>query len=105
MSENLSISWQIVKLEWDESTGGVLSARWNVCVSDGELTTYSPGSTKFDPLPDESSFIPLENLDEETVLSWVKNSVYNVKLLEERAVQRFNREKKISSTVSGLPWG
>jgi len=104
MSESFDLYWEVVKLEWDESTGGVLSARWNVVVSDGETIAKSPGTSRFDPDPSSNSYIALESLNEDTVVSWIKNSLLNYKLTELRAVERYKSMKKISSTSSGLPW-
>jgi hypothetical protein len=104
MSESFDLRWEVVNLEWDESTGGVLSARWNVVVSDEEVTAKAPGTSKFNPDPSSDSYISLESLDEETVLSWVKNSLLNYELTELRAVDRYKSMKKVSSTSSGLPW-
>ena len=104
MSDSYDLSWKVTKLEWDDKTGGVISARWSIVVSDGTTTSVSPGTSKFNPDPKSKSYVQLKNLDEDTVLSWIKDSLINYKITESRAVERFLRERKISSTSSGLPW-
>jgi hypothetical protein len=104
MSDPYNVHWEIVKLEWDEKTGGVVSARWNVVVSDEETVVKAPGTSKFVPNPENDSYIELNNLDEKTVVSWVKDSLLNYEATESRAVERFIRQKSLSTVQSGLPW-
>lgn len=104
MSDSVEVKWEVSRVEWDTETGGVTSVRWDVVVSDGEITVKAPGTSKFDPDPSSNLFIPLDGLDESTVLSWVQSSLIDYKETELRAVERYNRKKRIPSTSYGIPW-
>jgi hypothetical protein len=101
---DLTVFWKIKKIHWDEATGGVILARWAVVVSDGENSIETLGTSRFKPDPESKSYIPLDNLKEETVVEWSKNSTPNYKNTEKRAIKNFYEKTKISEVISGNPW-
>jgi hypothetical protein len=102
---DLTIFWKIKKITWDEATGGVVLARWAVVVSDGENSVETLGTSRFNPNPESESYIPLDILEEETVIEWSKNNTPDYKNTEQRAIKNFYKKIKINKTTSGNPWG
>lgn len=100
-----SIFIRITKLDWDYKTGGVVTAHWDMVASDGVLEGVDKKKTDFDPNPESKNFVPVENLTEETVISWIKDTVMEeqLKIYEDRAVSLL-RKSKLPPLVSGLPW-
>lgn len=99
-----TLTWKVTKIYWDEKSGGVSKARWTLFASQDGYEGYVKGQTSFSPDPSNEKFIPLENLTEEVVLSWIKNNVINKKGLEKLAINRMKEKIPSSKDVSGLPW-
>lgn len=96
-------TWKILRVSWDESTGAVVKAMWHLTAEENGYQGYVKGEADFSPDPEAENFIPLEDLTEETVLSWVKKTVKNREGLEKLAIERLEK-RRIPSTIRGLPW-
>lgn len=97
------LSWKVLRTSWDEDTGAVVSAMWLLIAKDSGYESYVKGETQFSPNPESENYIPLKDLTEEDVVSWIKNNVKNKEGLEKLALERLEK-KKVPSTVRGLPW-
>ena len=99
-----NIKWVITKMKWDPSTGGIVLVRWKVVVSDLEKSAEVSGTSMFYPEIESDSFIPIGNLNENTIISWVKKKTPNYKNTEKRALKKFNNMHQSSTLIDGLPW-
>lgn len=99
------LRWSITLVEWDKNTGAIVNVFWKVTVSDEETSIEVPGACRFDPAPYGENFIPLDSVSEDTVIEWVKKRTPNYLNTEKRAIEKFNKAKKVSSSSErGLPW-
>tara|TARA_Y100000401_G_scaffold10869_1_gene7428 strand:- start:637 stop:984 length:348 start_codon:yes stop_codon:yes gene_type:complete len=111
----ITVSWKINKLQSYDSDGFVFKVLYSIIgYSDGEEVTMQQDAIVF-PKPDSlpSDFKNYDDLDEATVLSWVKASL-NVpwssdgKTLAEyyeQCVTNAVNEKLSPTTTTGLPVG
>jgi len=67
--------WSIGQLERNTSDNGVVIAHWNCTGTDGEYTARNYGTVNFTPDPTKTDFIPFDDLTEEIVVGWVKDSM------------------------------
>jgi len=105
MSENIEVFWRVSNLEWEITTGGVRKVFWEIVATDGILEGVHRGSTEFNPDPEDSSFIAIDNLKEEVAIDWVSNSILpaHYEIYENRALDNLKKQK-LPPIVSGLPW-
>lgn len=94
----MNITWTLSTLERDTTTGFVRVAHWNCTGTDGDFSGSVYATCSFEG---ELS-IPYGQLTEETVLSWVWQSVD--KEATEAAVAAQIEAQKNPVTVTGLPW-
>ena len=101
-----NFNWTIANLERNTSDNGVVVAHYRVDAVDGEYTAGAYGSLGFTPDPTADDFIAFENLTEETVISWVKESLGGAEKVAEieAALQAKIDEDKSPTVVAGLPW-
>lgn len=101
------ITWSIVSLEVQQGPNDLANvvnvAHWRASVTDAANEVYSYGSV---PLVynEQNTFIPFENLSEETVLFWVKAAIgqENVGEIEARILAQAS---SLTPSVSpSLPW-
>lgn len=97
------ISWRVIRLSWDETTGAVVRAMWVITAKDKGYEAYVKGETEFSANPEDKNFIPLENLTEEVVISWIHKNVKNKEGSEKLAMERLEK-RRVPATVRGLPW-
>jgi hypothetical protein len=96
------ISWNIASLERETSDGFVFTAHWTVNAVEGEYSASAYGSVGLER-PDE--LIPYEDLTEETVVSWVQESMgeEQVESIEDNLLAQI-AEQKAPQKAQGLPW-
>lgn len=92
-------TWTVNNLRRESETGRVTEASWQLVSTDETNTTRRYGSVSF-PL-DSSVTIPFENLTEEIVLGWVKESLGEAEM---EALQVSSLEAKATEPVQGMPW-
>lgn len=99
------IKWSIDQLERQVSDGAVITAHWRVAVSEGDIIAQAIGPQKFTPNPNDSSFVPFENLTEEQVVGWIKNEMGDghVAVLEANLASEVD-EKLAPAVLPGTPW-
>lgn len=94
----MNITWKISQLDRKTADGFVTTAHWICSGQDGDFSGSVYASCGFEG---ELS-VPYEQLTEETVLSWVWESVD--KEATEAAVAAQIEAQKNPVTATGLPW-
>ena len=99
-------TWTIAELERNASDNGVVIAHYRIDATDGEYTSGAYGSQGFTPDPASEDFIAFEDLTEEVVIGWVKESLGgDEKIAEiEAALQAKIDEQRNPPVVVGKPW-
>jgi hypothetical protein len=90
--------WTVSQLDRDVATGFVTTAHWQCTGTDGDYSASVYASCGFDG---ELS-VPYDSLTQETVLSWIWESVD--KEATEAAVAAQIEAQKNPVTATGLPW-
>lgn len=102
------INWKILNMKRNTSDGGVFLVDWEVTkteTADGvQYVAVICGGTKFEPDASDSSFTSFDNLTEEQVVSWVKESdAVDVTQIEVDLSADITRQQT-PPTATGTPW-
>ena len=99
-----TFTWSIATLERETSDGYVFTAHYRVDAADDIYTAGAYGSVGFER---PETLIPYDDLTEEMVIGWVKQSLGgDEKVAEvEAALQAQLDEKHAPSKANGKPWG
>ncbi len=100
----INLKWEITRVKWNSDTGGVASADWVLSATEENFVGTVKGFSKFNPDPSSEFFIPVEDLTEDIVISWVHKYVINREGLEKAAIKRMEESKNPVENVTGLPW-
>ena len=65
--------WSIGTLERKLDDGFVVTVHWRASATDGDYSASTYGTVGY--TQGEESFVPFDNLTEETVIGWVKESL------------------------------
>lgn len=82
--------------------GGVLVAHWQAYKTSEEYTASSYGAVDFDPDPSAEGYVPYDDLTEEVVIEWVKETL-NVETLEESLDNQLSLQAN-PVVLTGTPW-
>jgi hypothetical protein len=98
-----TFTWAIANLERETDDGFVMTAHYTVNANDGTYSSGAYGSVGFQR-PD--TLIPYNQLQEETVIGWVKEALGgDEKVAEiEAALQAQIDEQRHPSKAAGVPW-
>lgn len=96
------MQWQIVQLERQTQTGGVVVAHWRCEAEQDGASAAAYGSVSFTPDPDADDYVPYDELTQDDVLDWVYSSVDKDET--ESALQAQLDEKLNPKIEVGLPW-
>lgn len=97
-----TFTWKIAQLERETEDGFVFTVHYTVDANDG---TYSAGAYGSIGLERPDDLIPFNQLDEETVVGWVKDYFGTEKVEEiESALQSQLDEQHAPTKATGLPW-
>ena len=113
MAHDVKIFWKIFKLEVLPSFNGLTYPVKRVCYEvsalveledDGEIASLMGEAVLDDP--NEKNFIPYFDLDEETILKWVKESIgtQTARELEAEVTQNVLKIVKPELLEMELPW-
>lgn len=96
---------RVDKLEWNMQTGGVVTVHWEIVATDGQIEASDKRKTDLDPNPASENFIPVENVTEEIVISWLENTILEeqMNIYKDRVLGILNKSK-MPPLVYGLPW-
>ena len=94
--------WKIFKIDRQASDGLVVKVHYRICSSLDEQSVYVQSVMNFKRGDD---FTPFEELTEETVISWVKDSLGEAGVLEkENHLSSIIAEKEEPLIISEVPW-
>jgi energy-coupling factor transporter ATP-binding protein EcfA2 len=98
-----TFTWGINTLERETDDGFVFTAHYGISADDGTYSSSAYGSVGFQR-PD--NLIPYNQLQEETVIGWVKEALGgDEKVAEiETALQSQLDEQRNPSKATGVPW-
>jgi hypothetical protein len=101
--------WIIHQLERQADNGFVFNVHWRYSITETEngqtyyADTYSVASYSQDP--ESENYIPYEDLTEEIVVGWVKDSLGEERLLEiETSLTQQIENQKNPPVLQGIPW-
>ena len=101
----MTTNWKIEELERQLADGGVITAHYRVFASEGDETVSAYGSQNLTPDPESPDFVPFENLTEDIVVDWVKESLADVKVAQiEGQLAQVLDSKLNPTTAVGKPW-
>jgi hypothetical protein len=98
------ITWNIAQLERTLPDGTVVTAHWRVNAVDEEFTASNYGSASFTRNENDEGFIPFEDLTEEIVIGWVKDSMGDSVAETEARLAADIDAKRNPAKASGVPW-
>jgi hypothetical protein len=102
MSDTL-FTWNVANLERETSDGYVYTVHYTVNASDDVYSSGAYGSLGLER--PEGELIPFSELDEQTVVGWVKDKFGEEKVAEiEAALQTQLDEQRNPTKAAGLPW-
>jgi hypothetical protein len=96
----MNYTWNVVQMERNVSDGFVTTVHYNVSAEDGEFTASTYGTVGF--TQEEMNYVPFEQLTQEQVIGWVKDSLGQA-TVEEALAAQINAQKN-PVQQSGLPW-
>lgn len=98
--------WKIAQLERETKDGFVFTAHWTInALETEEDKQYSAGAYGSIGFQRPENLIPFEELDEELVISWVKESMGEEQVESiEAAMNGQIAEQKAPTKAQGLPW-
>lgn len=100
-----TIQWSIAQLDRETADGYVFKAHYRVDANDG---TYSSGAYGSMPLDRPDTLIPYKDLNEDTVIDWIKTKIIQQDpegiAKVEAALEEQITEQVTPTRASGLPW-
>ena len=102
----MAVVWSVTNLEYtNDSDKGVVHAAWSATDTDGDYSGTVSGRESYTPDPSDSGFVAYDDLDEATVVAWVKSTLGSdeVSAVEAKATAKLT-EAKTPSTAWGLAW-
>jgi L-aminopeptidase/D-esterase-like protein len=97
-------NWKITQMDRHTSTGFVVTVHWTAALQDGDYgaSTYSTASFTEQP---SQELIPYEELTEELVIGWVKDSLGEeaVEAVEQALLNNIE-DQRTPKVSAGLPW-
>lgn len=97
-------NWSADAVEYKENNGLVINVHWSVTGEEDGFKASYISTSSFEGDPPSPDFVPYENLQESTVLKWVKDSLGTdgLKAVDEYLKNDISLQKdKISI---GTPW-
>ena len=96
----METTWSVAQLERNTSDGFVVTVHYRVNAVDGDYSASTYGTVGY--TQGEESFVPFDNLTEETVIGWVKESL-DAETVEANLASQIEAQKA-PATIAGLPW-
>ena len=93
--------WTISQMDRLTSDGFVVVVHYNISATEGELSASTYGTTSYTQA-EGASFVPYEQLTQETVVGWVQEALG--KDVVEALLQSQLDALKAPTQQSGLPW-
>ena len=96
----METTWSVAQLERNTSDGFVVTVHYRVNAVDGDYSASSYGTVGY--TQEEGDFTPYEDLTEETVIGWVKDSLDAAEI--EAGLTANIEAQKAPATLAGMPW-
>ena len=105
----MEINWKIIEIERMLDNDMVIKVTYVCNVNSPNFMDRKIGEITLEGDTSSEGFIPFEDLTEETVITWVKNTLTEsgVEDIETKIINRLNvREDKLNNKITekGLPW-
>ena len=105
----MEINWKIIEIERMLDNDMVIKVTYVCNVNSPNFMDRKIGEITLEGDTSSEGFIPFEDLTEEIVITWVKNTLTEngVQDIENKIINRLNvREDKLNNktTEKGLPW-
>jgi len=99
----INTEWKIGNLERSLPDEGVVVAHWNCVSTEGEFSSRAYGTVSFTPDPTKAGYIPFDQLTEEVVIGWVKESMQSTREIPAVTEEQTNEETGETTTVEITP--
>lgn len=98
-----TFTWGVANLERETADGFVFVCHYTIAANDGTYSSSAYGSVGFER-PD--NLIPYNELQEETVIGWVKEALGGQEKVDEieAALQAQLNEQHAPTKAAGVPW-
>jgi hypothetical protein len=97
----ISYNWQIVNMDRKITDGFVVTVHYNVTATDGDYSANTYGTVGYTE-EDGKSYIPYDQLTQDEVVAWVKDSLGQETVEASLATQIEALKHPVQE--SGLPW-
>jgi hypothetical protein len=97
----ISYNWQIVNMDRKTTGGFVVTVHYNVTATDGDYSANTYGTVGYTE-EDGKSYIPYDQLTQDEVVAWVKDSLGQETVETNLATQIESLKHPVQE--SGLPW-
>ena len=97
----ISYNWQIVNMDRKTTDGFVVTVHYNVTATDGDYSANTYGTVGYTE-EDGKSYIPYDQLTQDEVVAWVKDSLGQETVEASLATQIEALKHPVQE--SGLPW-
>ena len=98
----MNITWQVQNMIRDLSNGFVITVAWGCTASQDSASAFYGGTTVY--TQESDSFIPYEDLTEQTVLGWVYEALGDQKAEIEASLTAKVEKQLNPTTANGMPW-
>jgi len=106
ITHTLTITAMKTTDEYPDHPDCVKNIEWSMDLTDGTNTATRIGGVNL-PAPNSADYVPLANLTQQQVLTWVENTITNDGLMDylKREVEaEFNAPEEPTLTTTALPW-
>ena len=100
----INFIWKINNIRYEPNDGGVFFAEWECTANDETQKISTTGYVDFHPDPSNESFIQLNDLTEEQVLSWVWELNQIPKDEIETSLSSYLENNQAPTKKPTLPW-
>jgi len=96
----IEYTWQVAQMERQSSDNFVITVHYRINAVDGDYSASTYGTVGY--TQGEESFVPFDDLTEETVIGWLKESL-DAETVEASLASQIEAQKA-PATIAGLPW-
>lgn len=106
----INLTWSVNDLKYNAADDGVFEVRWSLTAQDDvhtDCTAVEAGKETWEYDTEAEDWVAIADLDEATVLGWVKDHLGAEKVAEIEENRTGKVEAQIArktAVVSGLPW-
>lgn len=98
----MTVQYKITNLERTIPDGTVVAVQWSAQLKDEAFAASTCGSLTLERDEDSDTFIQFEDLTEEIVIEWLKQTI-NIEEIESNLATQIANQKR-PKTAFGMPW-